>query len=278
MNKKGFFLPLFVISTLIILSSLTYIIETTKLARQDNVGMQATSIIKSYDESEKIQFYLDQSIKYVSKQALNELYSNAGYPQNNSCRKIPATPTEQRYIILDKSCGFFNPEENFKNLLNEKLKNYYQNYKSQYKSFSVNQKKHPGIIQSFSDKNMDKYDKSILQESELQVKKLQIKEIKQENNNLFVTFSEIQLQIENSPGSYHKFEPKAVVESFDISIFGSLYKAINENCINKKAEECIPKLKSIFSNIVIKEQGNILKIKLNEIIFAIDLNEKLPNY
>ena len=55
MNKKGIFLPLFVISTLFILGLLFASITYEKNERQDKeIGQNALAILKSYDEGEKI--------------------------------------------------------------------------------------------------------------------------------------------------------------------------------------------------------------------------------
>ena len=283
MNKKAFFLPLFIIVTLVTLSSMVFVIETTKLGRQDIVGLQAVSIIKAYDEAEKIQIYLEKSVEYSSENAIDELYLNGGYPYNNKCRKIPSIESEPRYIILDKSCTKFSPEENFNEILKSNIKEYRKQYKSKYKTFNELPVKGSKILESIGiipEHVIPEQGEIIASISEKNTNNIELKYIEEKDNKLYLTFSEIELRIEFSPESYHKFIPKAVIKNPKLEIFDSLYKAVSENCIKKIKEECMIKLKNIFTNIEIEEQNNILKIKLpyesSNILFAIDLNQDLP--
>ncbi len=258
MNNKGLFLPIFVIVVLVAFSALAYNIKQTKASRQDVIGLKAASIMKVYDEEQKINVYLDQSLKYSKDSAIKELYSNTGYPANNKCRKIPESSGD-RFIILDKSCGNFNPESNFKGILTNNLKPYLQNYKSTYKQFREGDTN----IQTISTSN---------------VNSVEIKEITKDNQDLVLTFSDMELKIENSPESSYKFSSKLTIKNLDLTILDNIYKALAGNCVKEEPEICKSKLKNIFSDITFTEQGNFLKIIINnQIKLAIDLNEDLPS-
>lgn len=276
MNKKAFFLPIFIVVTLMFLSSLVFVIETTKLGRNGIIGLEAVSIIKIYDEAEKIQFYLEESAKDSSENALDELYLNAGYQNNNKCRKIPKTESEPRYIILDKTCGEFNIEENYKGLLKNNLNEYIKKYKSSYKTFNKLPVKNSKLLESLNliPEQIEAEQGEII--NSIAAKNTNNAEINSItiNDNLNLEFSEIELRIEKSPESYHKFTPKVSIQKPNLEIFNSIQKAVSENCLNK--EECKLNLKNTFANIEIKEQNNILKIKLpyenKQIYFALQLN------
>ena len=86
-GKKAVFLPLFVIATFVILGTIFYTITNEKINREDlTIGRDAAVLMKIYDEGDKINFFLETSLKYSEEKALNELYDNAGY--RNSCPKI----------------------------------------------------------------------------------------------------------------------------------------------------------------------------------------------
>ncbi len=284
MNKKGsIFLPLFILVVIVTLGVLAYTIETTKANRKDTIGLRAVSLLKTYDEAEKINLYIEQASKYSSQKAINELYTNAGFGENNKCRKIPATSAEPKSVILDKNCGVFDVEKTFKEIFSEEIKPYILNYKSTYQSFTYQETTGSGIFKTFGliPKPVQPEQGDIFPAvSERNTKRTEIKEIIEKGDDLVLVFSEIELKVENSPESKYVFAPKAILKEQSLVIFDSLYEALDENCIKKEVAGCKSKLKNIFSDIVIEEQGNFLKITLmhqnKPIRLAIDIGESLP--
>ncbi len=79
MNKRGFFIPLFVFATFVMLTLLTYAILSTNANRNDVIGSAAVSLIKIYDEGEKVMIYLDKSSKLDKMNAMRILGENGGF-------------------------------------------------------------------------------------------------------------------------------------------------------------------------------------------------------
>src|SRR3989344_5086277 len=128
MNKRGIFLPLFVIITALILSVLFYTVKTAVDEKQDLIGLRATNLVKLYDETEKINIYLDLSAQYSSDKSARILAENGGYAENNRCEK-----TQDGYVIWN-TCPVLNPSLEFETQFKKELKFYVDKYNSSYKN------------------------------------------------------------------------------------------------------------------------------------------------
>ena len=72
-NKKGIFIPMFVIFTAVILGVIFYMMYNQESMKNDLVGLRASSLLKAYDEEEKISFYLDLATYYSNNESLRKL-------------------------------------------------------------------------------------------------------------------------------------------------------------------------------------------------------------
>ena len=87
-----------------------------------------------------------------------------------------------------------------------------------------------------------------------------IEEIKKENNELIITLTDIDLRVENSLESIYKLKPEFKLKD-NLLFLQQFYESVSDNCRNLK-EECKSKLQSIYSEILIEEEINYLKIEL----------------
>ncbi len=78
-NKKALFLLAFIVIYAVILAGLLYIVMTEAADKKDLIGLRAANLIRTNQESEKIQMYLDLSAKYSSSTTLDKLGNNGGY-------------------------------------------------------------------------------------------------------------------------------------------------------------------------------------------------------
>ena len=65
-NKKGVFLPLFVVLYIVILGGLLLVMKEAASNKEDLIGLRAVNMLKADDEIEKAMLYLDLSSKYAS--------------------------------------------------------------------------------------------------------------------------------------------------------------------------------------------------------------------
>ena len=276
MNKKGIFLPLFVLSVFIILGLLYSTIIHEKNKRENSViGEQAASLLKVYDEQEKINFFLEQALKYSEKKALSELYNNGGYREKNNCEK------SGNYVIFDSSCGEFNPEKYFQEILKEEMNLY--KYKSTYKEIEYNEVALTPIFRFLGavpkvEKTQRDF-KSLL-ENEVNNAKIST-ELK--DNYIVIDFTPIKLTIEDttvkgSLESAYSFNPEFKINN-NIIFLENFHKQVSQNC-KKSLEECEFKLKELYSNINIAKEEKMLKINIinnnYELKVAVDPERNFP--
>src|SRR3989344_6075486 len=131
-NKKGMFLPLFIIIIPIILAALLYVMSQTEAQKEDLVGLKAINLIKLYDETEKIDLYLDLSSKYSNKNTLKSLAANGGYSDDNRCEKTEATLLEKESYVIWNTCPILNLNQEFLIQFKKELKSFINNYQSVY--------------------------------------------------------------------------------------------------------------------------------------------------
>jgi len=273
MNKKGVFLPIFVFSVFIILGLLYSTIAYEKLKREDMViGLKASNLIKAYDEGDKINFFLEQSLKQSERKALSELYSNSGY-KKGSCKDLGSFP------ILDSSCGEFNPEKNFEDLIKKEINEY--KYKSTFEETNIIKLGNLLLTKISILPEIEKglgsdFYKAI---SENNVNKADIENIEEKDNNLIIQFTEIELKIEGSLQSAYTIKPEFKLSN-NLLFLNNFYKTIAENC-RISQEECENNLKRIYSDISIEKQNKFLKIAINKDRYilkaAVDISSNLPN-
>jgi len=250
LNKKGIFLPLFVFSSIVILGVLFYVMNTTEAKKEDFVGLKAVNIIKTYDEAEKINLYLDLAAKYSYENTLKNMAENGGYSSEAKCEKTQPNLIDQEPYVIWNTCPVLNPDKEFELQFKKEIKDYINKYESSYIGLNYGELnlKSPGISHN------DIFTKA-LQDTNLL-------NIENSENNLIVTFSDIDLQIENTESSKITIKPKTKTQKPDIRIYEELYTLVKNYCIKKEFEECQGKLSKIFSNIELKKESEIIKLKL----------------
>jgi len=119
---------LVVIIAVITLTS-AFLIINLKRPYDRTIGWRQAAIFKTYQEGEKVLFYIDQSAKYSSYQAIYELGQKGGH-ENSDCGTylgyaVWATYDENKDL---KECYPENVDENFKLNFNQNLNDYLNNY------------------------------------------------------------------------------------------------------------------------------------------------------
>ncbi len=272
LNKKGFFLPAFIILTIFVLVTLASVINQSALKKDDLIGIQAVTISKLDDESTKILFYLDQATKISTDEALQTLAKNAGYSEGR-CETTKDLIDKDSYPIIN-TCPVLNPEEEFKTQLKKDLKEYLKIYNSTYttmdykKIFNIDiYQKLDLIPETVSPEIGDFYNYAYTKK----VKESNILNIEKLSNNLIITLTDLDLPIENSPQSIMTIKPKTKTITPDLSVYKDIYSLIKSNCINKEFDECKSNINRIFTNAIITKSNDLIKIQLESNIGTIKL-------
>ena len=129
-NKKGSFFTLIIVVLLVVILTTAFFALRKKQDPSDKfIGERQYVLINTYQEGEKALFYIDQSAKYSSYQAIFELGQKGGH-ENFDCGTyhgyaVWATYDGNKDI---KECYPKNVEENFKSILNKRLDEYIKNH------------------------------------------------------------------------------------------------------------------------------------------------------
>ncbi|HLC86499.1 MAG TPA: hypothetical protein VJG30_04395 [Candidatus Nanoarchaeia archaeon] len=264
MNKKAFFMPLFVVSTFLVLGILLYSISSANAQKDDVVGGNAVALIKTYDEGEKIMIYLDKSAVFAAENSFRLLADNGGFASKSDCETI------NDFVIVNSCKADFNPQASFNKILNSEFSSYLFLYKSSYQSFNpdkvflssaftffglIPEEVEPAAEYSYS---------SLI---EKKVKDSKIVSSQYENNKLILGVSEIKLDVEGiNPqplgSSYYIIKPRINVNSENLEVYNELYNSIAVNCINKEFSECNSYLQQQFKGMSVVRDGVITKLTL----------------
>ena len=262
MNKKAIFLPFLAIFTLLILLILgtAIIIKNQDLTKQGKIGLEAISLFKIYDETEKVDFYILQSASYSKMDTLSRIKDNGGYPEKNQCQK-----TQDEYPIWN-TCPKLNLEQNFKTQFKIRLQQYLNNYQSTHTIFAKSITK-------------DKTTREILDQKEVtqiftnKVKQSKIESLETKDNKIIGRLQTIFYHPEQTTREttyYHT--PKFIIDKPDFEIFDKLYLILS-NC--NSPDQCQTKLEQNFQDIYIETKENLIKIDYNDIHFAFDTSKPI---
>lgn len=259
MNKKATFVPLLMVVTLLVLGTLAYTVLNLNKDYQENInlGEKSLDIIKTYNEAEKSQFYLEQAAHFSKELALKTINENMGY--SKPCTSVSLA------TILWNDCPPLNVENNFEGLLEKNLEEYLQDYESysgvEYKFFP-----------SFSAKYLLHMDYTNL------IKNIKIESIKKENNNLIVTFKPATYFIKGHTEQLpKKYTTQFIIET-DYPDFSIYYKIYNtaQNCNTNNKDECLDSIKMIDSSIQAQFTTNtFIKVTYKDIVLNIDTSRQL---
>jgi len=115
MNKKAIFMPTLAIATLFLLTYATYvfIVKDPGINKVYTIGDNQIALSNAYKDSENDLFYNEQAVKYAIMHASEEFSNNGGVKAG----------CNGEWKFDDKNCNP-NLEENFKEILKNKLKTY----------------------------------------------------------------------------------------------------------------------------------------------------------
>lgn len=265
LNKKGIFLPLFVFFSIAVLGMLFYIMQTTESKKEDFIGLKAINIIKTYDEAEKINLYLDLATKYSYENAIKNLAENGGYSADTKCEKTQQDLVDQEQYVIWNTCPVLDSNKEFKNQLKKELKIYLTKYESSY------------IDLDYEELELEKPEKSQNQIFTETVRNTNLLSIE----NSILTFSDMDLYIENAENSKLTLKPKTKTTKPNFKTYEELRTLVKNYCIKKEFEECQDKLSKIFANIEIKKENEVVKLSLPQdnynIKFAFNTNYEIPS-
>ena len=237
-NKKGQFFPLFVVVIPVILAAILLVMSMTEAKRDDLIGQRAGSIIKVYDEAQKIDFFISLSAKHAEKLTLKELAKNGGYNKNNRCEKTEIDLVNQEQYVIINTCPVLDVNEEFTKQFKNELKSFFEMYTTSYSNVDLN----------------SKYQKA--------VREANILEITAKDKDLLITISDISLDIENTQDSAIKLTPKIKIKNPDLKVYDKLYAIINTSCINKDFSSCSSKIKAEFPSAQVYQDKELTKINI----------------
>ena len=190
---------MFVIIYIVILGALFITMKSIEADKIDLVGLHAVNLIKVYDESEKINLYLDLASKHARDNALKTLAENIGYNDASTCEKTQKTLVEQDQYIILNTCPVLNTEEEFKAQLKKELESFLKKYGSSY--FETN----------YAKLNIKRVEKSYNELYTDSVKNLDIN-IEDSESSLMIAFSGLNLPIEGAEQSFITLKPKTKIQ------------------------------------------------------------------
>src|SRR3989344_4466163 len=151
LNKKGMFTPLIIILTLIFLTSLAFIISQNKERLEVNIGESSSNIEKTYTDELKINLFLNEAIKQTIEDIEEQIETNGGY----AAQKCSIDNLEETYIIWN-TCQELNPEKEFKEEFDKKIKLYTASFNIFLEKYYFNRK----LLESEKLKIKEKYPKT----------------------------------------------------------------------------------------------------------------------
>lgn len=282
-TPPSIFMIMFIFIVVLILSSLYVVIRDAEASKTDLVGMNAITLTKTYDETEKTMLYLDLAAKHASNQAKEILAENGGYSENNRCEKTLTTNSEQIPYVIWNSCPTLNPTEEFVKQFKQEFETFVAAYQSSYEQTDFSEEfgvmdydyRPPIDVPAGID---DVYNYVITQNT----RSSKLMGIQQNNNNLVITLSDIQLAVENSPTSVLVLRPQLRVDIQDLSLYGGLHEKISENCINKPSSSCKSSLEQTFPGIKVETSQELTEINLQtnngEIQFVFNSGQAVAEY
>ncbi len=271
-NKKGLYLPLFVMVVPVILAALLGVIISAENDKESFVGFRAVKILKAFDESEKINLYIDIAAEHSKENAFKNTAENGGYNSGSRCEKTQKTVVNQESYIIWNTCPVLNPEKEFEAELKNELKSFFQIYKSSYKNAD--------LARIFGRSSQNRQDYSVFYTEN--VRNANILEIQKNNNEFVIAISDITLPIEETEDSAATLAPKTKIKVPDFSIYKKIHKIVSENCINKDFNECSSEISSSFSGSKIEIDSNLYKFSIPygkyKIKFALIPGSRIPSY
>jgi hypothetical protein len=237
MKQGMFYLPMLTFFTFLFLAILVATMAfSTDLNIEEKAGISAATLLKNYDETEKILFYLEKSIEQAHQEALLELIENQGYPEGQ-CGTSLSSQT------IWNSCPELNIEKNYFELMNNSLNKKVRQYNSTYLS-----------IKSESEELLISFDEVL---EEVYKRSVKLERVYEDNDKLVVQLKTLKVPTETSKGWQEVVSPKFELdfpEEFDYYYFlhSSLTNSIDVNSLSNTLANPHPLTE-------VNENGNVLE-------------------
>jgi len=271
-NKKGLYLPLFVMIVPVILAALLGVMISAENDKEDFVGFRAVKILKAVDESGKINLYIDVAAEHSKANALKNMAVNGGYNSKNRCEKTARTLVDNEQYVIWNTCPVLNLEKEFETEFKQELKSLLQIYKSLYKTADYEK------ILGRSSQNRQDY--AVFYTGN--VRNASILSIERKQSEFMITISDIALPVEETADSAIILQPKTKIQIPDFFLYRKLHKTISERCINREFNDCSAEITSNFPGSEILHEDNIYKFKIPAegltIKFALMPESQIPSY
>lgn len=266
-NKKGIYLPLFVMVVPVILAALLGVMISAENDKEDFVGFRAVKIIKALDESEKISFYIDMAAQHSKENALKNIAENGGYNPQNRCEKSEKTLVNQEEYVTWNTCPVLNIKKEFETEFKKELRSFLQNYKSSYRTADY-------------EKFQDRQDYAVFYTDN--TRNSTIIKIEMQGSEFIITISDIALPIEETTDSAVTLTPKTKITAPDFSPYRKLHNIISKNCINREFDSCTAEIAAGFPGSTVLNEGNLYKFRVPAgeftIKFALMPENQIPIY
>ena len=290
MNRKGgFFVPFFVVLTFLFLLALAVTMSIDEnVDVRETVGYKGATIINTYNEGERMVYYLDRSTELANEEAWRELLSKGGTQECSTTSSL----TQQGGYTLWTSCDTIDIGESYFNILSQKISKYVQGYDSVYTPVdSITILPNPYLSQE--DRDLPRIAMTIAFQ-----KFTKLKGVILQGENIIASFQPLRLFSEAQILEYEIKEPKVKLQTPDISIFTRLYSILS---ICKLKEDnvlrCTSDITSSFVDAQIEHSGSIIMIKIpvdlplaikkmeanqlikvdkTNLLVAVDLSKSLP--
>ncbi len=266
-NKKGIYLPLFVMIVPVILAALLGVMISAENDKEDFVGFRAVKIIKALDESGKISFYIDLAAQHSKENALKNIAENGGYNSQNRCEKTEKTLVNQEEYVIWNTCPVLNIKKEFETEFKKELKSFLQNYKSSYRTAGYEKSRD---MQDYAVFYTDNTRNSTIIKTETQ------------GNEFITTISDIALPIEETADSAVTLTKKTKITAPDLFIYKKIHKIVSENCIKKEFDSCTAEITADFPGSTVLNEGNLYKFRVlvgeSTIKFAVMPENQIPIY
>ncbi len=253
MNKKGMFLPMFVISSIFILSALFAAMWSAEKEKNDLVGLRAVNIIKIGDEIEKIGLYLTLAADYSMPKTISALDANGGYSEDNTCQKTQKTATDQEEYVILNTCPLLDQKKEFGQQLKKDIKSYIDKYESSYRKTE-----HQSFLWTLEEDKTD-YKKMY---TDL-VRTAALEDLGETDEGFSIKISALSFPVEANTESKILVHFAVDRKYPNLELYNELQQFAAVNCIKQDFLLCQYTIKKQFAKSEISKEDNLIKVKIH---------------
>jgi hypothetical protein len=275
-KKANLYLPVIVLLTFIFLTLFAVLVYLDKNDDiNEKVGYKSAVIINTYNEGERMMFYLKKSVEYSNEEAWSNLYKNGGYSSLDNC-EIKVQDLAGNNYNLWNTCEPLKINKEYSLALKNNLNKYINSYSSAYVNVMDKEKQ--------KENNFNNYNNVL---TKIFKENIKLNKVYTKDNKLIISFSPLILKSEDSASSYEIKEPRFYVQVPDLTIFTRVYSIISI-CkeMQNSVEVCKRNIKSSFQDAVVETDNKILKINIPvnnpiitsqkyQLLIAVDLSKDL---